>query len=597
MATATSNGNVIAFPQSRAPGEQEGLQPTPQEQASGMVSTEPRPGEPQLCQWIAGLFADAQQGRDRSMSTRLWETNEQAYWGMHWPDTLPSYKSPIVINELKRLILHELSDLTDLMPTVYVSADPTSGKRDQQVEQAIHAYWQRNFVDMTLLEVAADAAVWPCGFFELSWDPLAARGQGDIKIRARAPDSVYPDPYAVDDMQWRYVILRDVMDVHEVRLKWPDHGPRVRPDAARPLTTGPLAAGGSEIGSRGMPMASPLYPITAPVPTQGSDTRVAVYSCYVQDSTIEIVPGTWRSPDGQQHLRRLTRHKYPHGRLIQTTHDVVLYDGPNPYRDGFPVLRMVLQPSLHRFWPRASLVQDLMELQRAADKAESLTLENMLRLQKAVVVADANSGIDPRTFADVPGTVQLVTPGSRVEFHTPPPLPPDLVQAGARYRQEMARQMGQAGARQGVAQPGNRSADLTETEISQGMGLTRLRGRFLQQATVRLVEKIFATMADFYTTPRLIPYFLEEQWQPLMWQPLNNADKYAVHVDPNSFTVQSKSMIKRLAIGLRKAGAMPVEDLYRILEFPRGQEIAQRLHQELAAAAQAKQGQKGGGRK
>src|SRR5215813_14124121 len=120
MATAEVS-NVI--PMRRQPAPQD--EPTVTEQAQGYATTEPRPGEQYLCAWIAGLFSDAQQGRDRAMQTRLWETNEQAYWGMHWPETLPSYKSPIVINELKRLILHELSDLTDMMPTVYVSADPS----------------------------------------------------------------------------------------------------------------------------------------------------------------------------------------------------------------------------------------------------------------------------------------------------------------------------------------------------------------------------------------------------------------------------------------------------------------------------------------
>jgi hypothetical protein len=552
------------------------------------TTTEPRMGEAQLCQWVVGLFLDSQQARDRAVVTKLWDSWEDGYWGQHWPATLPSYKAPIVINELKRLILHELSDLTDLMPTVYVSADLTSGKRDSQVENAIHAYWQRNFVDMTLLEVCADAAVYPCGFFEVVWDPLAARGQGEVQIRARHPASVFPDPYAVDDERWRYVIVRDVLDVHEIELRWPDQGRRARADATRMASMSPLTgASTSGFGSRGMAMATPLYPISAPIPSQGQDNRATVYTCYVQDSTVEIVPGVWKSPQGEEQLRRLVRHKFPHGRMIQCTQDVVLYDGPNPYRDGFPLLRMVLQPTLHRFWPRTSLVGDMLELQRSADKLESLALENALRLTKALVLLDANSGIDAATFLDVPGQIYKRTPGSSVEFVRPPPLSPELLQMGSRLRDEMAHQMGQTSVRQGQAMPGNRSADLTETEISQGMGITRLRGRFMQKTTVRLVEKLFATMADFYTVPRLIPYFLEEQWAPLIWQPLLERERYAVHVDPNSFVVQSKSMLKRLAVALRKLGALPVEDLLRILEFPQGKEIAARMQQEMQLAAQA----------
>lgn len=593
MATALSN--VLPFPSDRSQARPNPNDPATQ-QATGIVTTEARPGEAHLCTWVNALYYDAQQARDRLTAGRLWDVWEQGYWGQHWPSALPSYKTPIVINELKRLILQEMSDLTDLMPTVYVTADPRTGKRDLQVEYALQAYWVSQFVDMTLLEVATDASVWPAGFFEVIWDPLKDYGQGNVLVRPRHPATVFPDPYASDDIDWRYVILRDVMDVHEVRRRWPDQGKRVRPDAARPAESGPITGLAGTASGRGGQMATPMYPTAAPVPTHGQDNRVAVLTCYAEDATTELVPGVWKGVDGAQHLRRLVRHKYPAGRLTIATQDVILYDGPNPYRDGFPLVRLILQPSLHRFWPQSSLVGDQLEVQRAADKLESLAVENALRLQKAVILADANSGIDPRTFGDIPGQIVMKTPGSQVEFVRPPPLPPDLIQAGARLRQEMARQMGHAGARQGQAQPGNRSADLTETEISQGMGLTRLRGRFQQMSTIRLVQKIFATMADFYTTPRLIPYFVEDKWAPAVWHPLLQRESYAVHVDPNSFSIQSKSMVKRLAVALRKLGVMPVEDLYRILEFPQGTEIAKRQKQEMQLAAQA-QAQKGGRRR
>src|SRR5262245_58383008 len=192
----------------------------------------PRPGEQVLCNWVSGLLADAKAARDRVLKDSDWSGWLQTYWGTYWPESLPSYKAPININETKLLILQELSDLTDNNPMVYVSSDPRSGKRDLQVEQAMQAYWDTNFVAMTLLDSYADAAIWPCGFLEVVWEPWRQHGQGEIVVRARHPQSVYPDPRATSDEDWRYVIWEDVLDVVEVRQKWPDTGARVTPDAA-----------------------------------------------------------------------------------------------------------------------------------------------------------------------------------------------------------------------------------------------------------------------------------------------------------------------------------------------------------------------------
>jgi len=585
MSTATAR--VIPFPRERTT--------TPEAAPIHVTRQGPRPGEDLLCQFVSGLYMDAAQARDRILPETSWETLPTGYWGDLWPAVLPSYKSPIVVNELKRLILSELSDLTDMLPTVYITGDPQTGQRDAPLEQAIQAYWQRHCLDMTLLEVCADAAVWPCGFFEIVWDPLAAQGQGDVVVRARRPSTVYPDPYATDDTDWRYVIVREVMDVHEVRQRWPEHGWRVQPDVTSLADRGPLGESAPWQG-RGAGMVSPMFPVSAPVPSQGLDTRVSVYTCYVQDTSTHVVPGSWADSQGVIHLQRLTRRTYPHGRMIQCTSQTVLYDGPNVYKHGFPLVRLTLQPTLHSFWPRRSLVGELLELQRATDKLESLILENALRMQKAVWLVDAHAGIDPRTFADVPGQVILRTPGANIEPIRPPAMPPDLLQHPERLRTQMRTLMGQVGSRAGTPQPGNRSAELSETEISQGMGLTRLHARFLHKACMRLVEKLFATMADFYTAPRLLPCCVEEGWKPVVWQPLLDRERYSVHIDPNSFVVQSKTMVKRLALALAKMNKMPTEDLYRILEFPRGQEIAARLHDELQMAAMARQKQ-GGGRR
>ena len=284
------------------------------------------------------------------------------------------------INEMKRLILTELSDLTDNSPTVYVTSNPVTGTRDEAIEKAMQAYWQRYFIDMVVLEACADAAIWPCAFFEVIWDPLELGGQGEVKVRVRPPQTLFPDSYATNDEDWRYVITQDVLDINEVRQRWPDQGWRVRPDASRPSDPMPMTMPMER--PSGVGLLSPLYPVNAPVPTHGMDTRVAVITARIKDATLEVIPELLPDAEGVKRLRRTVRYKYPQGRYIVATSNVILYDGPMPYGDGFDLIRVTLQPTVHRFWPEKSIVGELLELQRASDKLESLVVENALRMQK-----------------------------------------------------------------------------------------------------------------------------------------------------------------------------------------------------------------------
>lgn len=558
-----------------------------------------RPGEDTLCQWVLGLLTDAKATRARVIKDNDWTEWLQTYWGTYWPESLPSYKSPINVNETKLLILNELSDLTDNSPQVYVSQNQQTGERDEQVERALQAYWRSAFVDMTLLEAYADAAIWPCGFLEVIWEPWRAGGQGDIVVRARHPQSVYPDPRATSDEDWRYVIWEDVLDVVEVRRKWPETGRYVQPDAPTHGTTQQGGQSGDPFGlTRGENLSSPMFPLgSGPVPSGGLETGVRVYTCYVRDERIINEVEEYEDYEGKTKLRQVSRYQYPQGRLIQCTQSVILFDGINPYwGDCFPLIQVKLQPSIHSFWPRCSLVAEVQELQRAADKNDSLVVENALRLNKGLWIADSNSGINPKTFADVPGQVVLKRQGTDVHAEYARPMPPDMIAHGPRLREYMREVLGFQPSRSGQQSQGNVSADLTETEISQSQGLTRLRSRLLLKSVQRLSQMLFCRMAQFYTTTRFLPLVQDEQWKPIVWQPLMDWQRYAVHVDPASFQVQSKTMLKRLYLALARMNKIPTEELLRALEIPNYQEVAAKMQQEMQLAAMAKQAQKGGRR-
>lgn len=547
-----------------------------------MVTQSSGPSDTALYEWVMALKDEAAKARRDLAADDQWDDWQSGFWGDQWPSDLPTFKLPIVLNELKKTIFEEISDLTDSKIMIYVMRQQQAPNRDDRVERSLQAFWKRALIDQEVMSAAINAAIYPAGFLTCLWDPYAMDGQGDIIVRSRDPRSVYPDADAEDDDHWRYVILEDVLDVADIRRLWPVNGWRVKPDGRYSVKSRQEQKSGPGAGH---PYYGPLYEHGGfPGMVQGwKKARAAVTYCWVYDDALEEqVVETQGQP-----LRMAVRKKYPNGRLIIVSNGVKLYDDANPYWGRFPVVRTILQPSPNAFWPQSSFVGELLDAQRAANKFESQVYENAVRLNNGTLVADSNSGVDPQTFLSIPGQVLLKTPGSQVQIQYPSPMPPDMVQAGPRMRQFIREQLGFTPARTGLGTRGNVSPELTETEISQSMGLTRLHARLLFVSVQKLVEMVFWRMAQFYVIPRHIPYIHDDQWQPVAWEPIANARDYAIHVDPSSFQVKSKTMMQRLYLLLARLNKIDDETLLSGLEVPNATEIARKTKEQLALMAQA----------
>jgi hypothetical protein len=334
-----------------------------------------RPGEATLAEWVDQLHLDSEKAKDEQANTDQWDTWVSSYWGDLWDRDMPSFKPPIVVNELQSLLLQEVSDLTDSPPRIFVQKDPHTPDRDKSREKALQAYWKREFVDYQIMLATLDAAIYPMGFVGVTFDPAADYGRGKLICRARSPYSVFPDPDAVDDDDWRYVVLRDVMDVVAIRDTWVDHGPRVMPDAKYSTKQDSSDPHARTKGLSGK-YAGPMYSGTAGYSRVDGfiKARAAVPSCFILDNAAEEEIIERVNDQAEKMLVSVKRKKYPHGRLIQVCNGVVLYDGPNPYLRRFPLVRITLQPTVHTFWPPASILSGVLELYKSANKLDSLVV-------------------------------------------------------------------------------------------------------------------------------------------------------------------------------------------------------------------------------
>jgi hypothetical protein len=552
-----------------------------------------RENEADVVEWVLALRDEAEKGRDEQTDADEWEDSIECYWGETWQGAIPAYKPRIRVNEVKSLLLQELSDLTDSRIKIIVQKQLGSTQRDDKVENSIQTYWKRRFCDLVVLNAALDAMIFPLGFIQSGWDMTAEQGQGEVVFRHRDPRSVYPDPDAQDDDQLRYLILEDVMDLTVIRRDWPETGALVQPEAAYSARMSQSEAGNTAAGRRAAAgYTGPLYTKTGMSGAPGyKKARAGVLTVTVEDDDkieeINEIAGTLRQ-------RRVPR--YPHKRFIQVANRRVLYDADCPFWYAPILTRVMLQPAVHSYWPRASLVSEFAEIQATANKSDSMVAENMLRLNAGEIFADADSGINPKTYGGIPGMVYLIKPGSKVNKVAGVPMPGEMVGQGERLRGFIRSTLGYPLSRTGAGTHGNVAAELAETEISQAMGLTRLRGRLMYHCVQKAVEMIFARQAQFYVTPRHLPYIEDGQLRAVQWEPIAKPEEYAVHVDEASFQVRSKTMLQRIALALAKMQKMPTGRLLKILDIPEADAIAGELKEELVLAAMAKQKQGAKGR-
>src|SRR5207244_317055 len=100
---------------------------------------------------------------------------------------------------------------------------------------------------------------------------------------------------------------------------------------------------------------------------------------------------------GQGILEITTKLKYPNGRQIVGANGVILYDDAYQFLGPFPLIPVFSEPPTHEFGVRIPAVRGVRALAQAGNKMDSLVLENAIRLNNGIIVADTTTGIKPGT--------------------------------------------------------------------------------------------------------------------------------------------------------------------------------------------------------
>lgn len=258
------------------------------------------------------------------------------------------YLPQVVINESRKAMQAHVSALTDIKPLFgWRTTNPVYQQQADLLNQYAIAEWVTTLADVELGDCIKIALAAGTGDFVVDWDPHAPFG-GAHAYSSRDPRDTLPirPSHARSVQLWEGLILREEHTVNALRSMYPTKANYFRPaaDSAMGKVMGRFKTAVSRI-------LTPADPLDA-IGQQGVHTRksrsgsIVLYRTYLHDRTTNLTakPITMGQPGAAwAYVVQPGQPLYPRGRLIVSTDEMILYDGPNTYGHGlFPVCRLRL---------------------------------------------------------------------------------------------------------------------------------------------------------------------------------------------------------------------------------------------------------------
>jgi len=258
------------------------------------------------------------------------------------------YLPQVTINESRKAMQAHVSALTDLKPLAGWRASPEYEASADLLNKYLLYEWVSFMLDVDLGDAVKYSLAAGTGDLIIDWDPHIPGGGGH-SFSARDPRDtlpIRPSASAKSIQFWEGVIIREAHSVNTLRGLYPTKAYLFHSNTENAM--------GRVMGRFRTSMArllTPADPLDS-IASQGAQTKrmrpgqMVLYRTYLTDRTRNLsgkditmgTPGTnWA------YVVKPEQPLYPRKRLIVSTDDAILYDGPSTYWHGmFPICRLKL---------------------------------------------------------------------------------------------------------------------------------------------------------------------------------------------------------------------------------------------------------------
>lgn len=610
---------------------------------------------------LAWIDAKVKEGEALLKDEPAWDDIDRsiAYiMGDQTPSERPDSLANCPNNITKSLLNQTVAALTDIHPLFGFKTFNANFKDQENVlVKMAQCWWVNGFCDLKLADVIKYSAGVGTGYVEVAWDSSAYNGTGDIVLRPLDPRNVLPiGPVLNGSIQdWQGVILVTAKSPDELKVRFPDKAAKIRADNTPSLISRTWSRARKAFSTVLTPSATDFLNGTQGRQMPRRTATVDVFTTFVKDRRLYMgseprIIGdpetTWsytvypvdypQVPDGidamgQPKYRKATLEEsklYPRGRMIISTRQAVLYDGPNPYWHGmFPVAKLCLDPMPWSLLGN-SLTKDLIPLQAAHNETLNGILDHVRKLLRPAVVADKKSvaqGLWERIDTRLPGLKLKTnaTAGKGVEFVSPEPLPDYVFEFLQWLETEMVTHAGTP-AMSNLMQLQQMPGEDTIEKMQEAMSpLLRLKGRMMEYFLRDIGEMVKSNFFQFYNMPRrismlgdagasfadfdfdpgtMIPAMSKEDpgYMPELDKRLSRSQRaqwfhknFTFTITPNSLLAISQISRKLMYLQLRQMQLVDRWTLFDVLEVPNGgsppsgaEDITSRLMDEMMLTVQ-----------
>jgi hypothetical protein len=549
---------------------------------------------------VREMFNRARSARRPLMAQ--WRRNYRVLWNRAWADQAEPWMPNPKVSQVFPVYLSWVGWMTDQRPTIEVqpATQPFSPFADmyQQVTQDMNTLMARNMAeyegDGEIVKMLSDTFTYGIGYTKTEWNAWLADGFGDARFTRRDPFTIYPDPHARDEDTLSYIIEAKTMTVTDVDRAFPgakkllagkymsetvDEAPHRLDDTTN--AGQPRARMGSVdalatrwANNTGRNSGSQLF--EEPVVTMLECWRR--YHTYepVDNETSKVIEGWWLSIVVDNVVL-----------LSCDSSDVNAY-GKHPFDRN--VLVDVGE------WYGPSMVEYLQSPQTSINRTLAMIEQNVALMGNPVMRESRRAASRNQRLSNRPGQ-RVTAEKDQVDWLNPPQMNPQVVERlmGV-YKAEIANIAGTEMI-SGKMPSGRNAEGVVDSIQDSAFVRVRLHLRELERCLRGVAIKMAATIAEFYTEPRVVAtigpdgqhtvqalrarhFYTRDSQNPDENEPL----RFTVVADAGSQLPTSRQARAAEAERLFALGAIDALELLKAKQWPNHAVVAKRIMEQQAQA-------------
>lgn len=461
--------------------------------------------ETQELKMILGWMDDAKRARKKFDAD--WETYWNAYKGETWKSEKGTgSKERPELNIIRAVIQTILPILTDTNPGFNViPQDPGDFEFASMLGDAVDSLWERQSMQIKIVEVLMDQSVLPVGILKVRWNPMLEDGAGDVEIEVKDPRNIWLNPEALDfDRDCKYVIERLVKSVGEWKRQFPEKVDQIRgdseSDARGPKDTTMPADGKISLVS---PTDRDSHKDVSPQGGGGRDNLMAEgwEVWYIDETTEEYL---LECKDGAEPEKGYKK-KFPNGHLttVLPNQKLILQsvENPNQGPNFNPYTKFIDTIMPHQFYGEGE-VSPLLDIQKGINKTAQSIFEYLRLMANPVWIIDKTAGVDTNKLTNKVGLIIMKEAGTEVTRSFPEALPSTVFEFFNLLMRLSDIVSGIQDVSQGRKPTGVTAAQAIDTLLEAAQTRIRLKERTLDTSLSKLARLTVAMMLQNYRGPR-----------------------------------------------------------------------------------------------